>query len=261
MKKKNDANNGYADSVEITEVEKFLKQKRAEGYPGMGMLHVFIASYVRAVSQRPEINRFVSGQRIYARNNIEVIMMVKQDMTSKAAESSVKVILDPHDTISDIYHKINAKIEKIKDKNATDVDDIANLLAKLPRLIVRLVFSTLNFLDYFNIMPKSLIETSLFHGSMFVTDLGSLGIRPVMHHLYNFGNIPLFLAFGAKRKVNEIELDGTVKERKYVDYTLVTDDRITDGFYYAQCFKYLKSFMRHPQQLDQPPEKVYEDIE
>lgn len=262
MKTKNDANNAYADSVEISEVEKFIKKKRAEGFPGLGMLHVFLASYVRVISQKPELNRFVSGQKVYARHNIEVVMMVKKEMSTTSGETSIKVILDPRDTICHIYRKINIEVEKIKNKSGqSDTDDISNLLVKFPRFMLRLIFATFRFLDYYGILPKSLIDSSLFHGSMFVTDLGSLGIQPVTHHLYNFGNIPLFLAFGAKRRVNELNSDGTVAEKRYVDYILTIDDRISDGFYFAQVCKYLKSFMRHPQQLDFPPETVIEDVD
>jgi hypothetical protein len=262
MKTKNDANNAYTDSVEITEVDRFLRRKRAEGYPGMGMLHVFVASYVRVVSQKPELNRFISGQKIFARHNIEIILMVKKEMSVKSGETSIKVKLDPHDTISDIYDKINAEIAKVKEKTEeSDTDDIAGLLCKFPRFVNRLVFWALNFMDYHNMMPKSLIESSMFHGSMFVSDLGSLGIQPVAHHLYNFGNIPLFLAFGAKKRVRELQLDGTSIEKRYVDYILTIDDRISDGFYFAQVFKYFKSFIRHPQQLDVPPETVIEDVD
>ncbi|SHH62486.1 hypothetical protein SAMN02745823_00529 [Sporobacter termitidis DSM 10068] len=262
MKTKNDANNAYEDSVEITEVERFLKMKRAEGYPGMGMLHVFVASYVRVVSQKPELNRFVSGQKLFARHNIEIILMVKKEMSVNSGETSIKVILNAHDTISDIYRKINAEISKIKDNTEeSDTDDISALLCKFPRFVNRIIFGTLNFMDYHNMMPKSLIDSSMFHGSMFVTDLGSLGIRPVVHHLYNFGNIPLFLAFGAKRRQNELQADGSVAEKRYVDYILTLDDRISDGFYFAQVFKYFKSFIRHPGQLDVRPETIVQDVE
>jgi pyruvate/2-oxoglutarate dehydrogenase complex dihydrolipoamide acyltransferase (E2) component len=262
MRHPNQANNAYADTVEITEVERFLKKKRAEGFPGMGMLHVFVASYVRVVSQKPELNRFISGQKIFARHHIDIIMMVKKEMSTKSGETSVKVRLDAHDTISDIYMKINAEIAKIKEKTEESAtDDIAGLLCKFPRFVNRLVFWALRVMDYHNCMPKSLLDDSLFHGSMFVTDLGSLGIQPVAHHLYNMGNIPLFLAFGAKRRANELQSDGSVVEKRYVDYILTLDDRISDGFYFAQVFKYFKSFIRHPAQLDVPPETIVEDID
>ena len=261
MKFKNDANNSFADSIEITEVDRFLKKKRAEGYPGIGMLHVFLASYCRVISQKPALNRFVAGQRIYARNAIEIILIVKKTMSVESGETSIKVKLEPRDTISDIYHKINAEIEKIKNGEDTNTDDAAKALMKIPRLILKFCVFILNILEYFGKLPKALVEASPFHGSMFVTDLGSIGIPPVYHHLYNFGNIPLFLAFGAKRRVLEVQLDGSVVEKKYIDYTLVLDDRISDGFFFAQTFKYLKSFIRHPQQLDIPPETVVEDVD
>jgi cytosine/adenosine deaminase-related metal-dependent hydrolase len=57
---------------------------------------------------------------------------------------------------------------------------------------------------------------------MFITDLGSLGIPPVYHHLYNLGNLPLFLAFGAKYKAMELDKNGRIAERKYINYTVVS---------------------------------------
>lgn len=261
MKMKNDANNSFADSIEITEVDRFLKKKRAEGFPGMGMLHVFLASYVRVISQKPALNRFIAGQRIYARNNIEIVMIVKKAMSVEAGETSIKVQLDPRDTITDIYHKINAEVDKIKNGEESNTDDVAKALMKIPRLILKFCVFILNILEYFGKLPQMLVDASPFHGSLIVTDLGSIGIPPVYHHLYNFGNIPLFLAFGAKRRTREIQADGSVAEKKYVDYTLVLDERISDGFYFAQVFKYLKSFIRHPQQLDVPPETVVEDVD
>lgn len=261
MKHKNDANNSFADSIEITEVDRFLKKKRAEGFPGIGMLHIFLASYCRVVSQKPALNRFVAGQRIYARNNIEVVLIVKKTMSVESGETSIKVRLEPGDTISDIYYKINAEVEKIKNGQDSETDNTAKALMKIPRIILKFCVFILNILEYFGKLPQFLVDVSPFHGSLFVTDLGSIGIPPVYHHLYNFGNMPLFLAFGTKRRVLEAQLDGSVAEKKYVDYTLVLDERICDGFFFAQVFKYLKSFIRHPQQLDIPPETIVEDVD
>jgi hypothetical protein len=261
MKHKNEANNSFADSIEITEVDRFLRKKRAEGFPGIGMLHVFLTSYCRVVSKLPALNRFVAGQRIYARNNIEAVLVVKKTMSIQSGETSIKVKLEPSDTISDVYYKINAEVEKIKSGQDSGTDETAKVLMKIPRVILKFCVFILNMLEYFGKLPQFLIDVSPFHGSLFVTDLGSIGIPPVYHHLYNFGNIPLFLAFGAKRRALEVQLDGSVVEKKYIDYTLVLDERIGDGFFFAQVFKNLKSFIRHPQQLDIPPETIVEDVD
>ena len=118
----------------------------------------------------------------------------------------------------------------------------------------------LSFMDYFGLIPASLIRVSPFHGSLFITSMGSLGIPPVFHHLYDFGNVPVFYSFGAKEKRLEVRRDGTVAEVHYIPYTFTTDERICDGFYYASAFKLLRGYLKDPWQLDVPPESVKEDI-
>ena len=206
MAKKNDACNCFADSVEISDIDRWLREKRLEGYKGMGMLHLFIAGYVRTVAHCPGLNRFVSGQRIYARNNIEVVMTVKRALTTEAPETTIKIIFEPTDTVFDVYRKLNEKIDEIKANDGeNNTEQVAGALIKAPRLLLKFVIWVLNGMDYFGLLPQSLLDASPFHGSMIITDLGSLGIPPIYHHLYNFGNLPLFIAFGAKHR--RVELD------------------------------------------------------
>ena len=115
-------------------------------------------------------------------------------------------------------------------------------------------------LDYFGWLPQSLLDISPFHGSMIITDLGSLGIPPVHHHIYDFGNLPVFVAFGAKRHSVELDASARPVERKYIDYSVSVDERTCDGFYMAGSFKYLKYYMKNPRILEAPPEKVIQDI-
>ncbi len=261
MKVKNDSCNYFADSIEVTEIDRWLKQKRAEGYKGMGIMHLFLAAYVRTVAFRPGLNRFVSGQRVYARNNIEVLMTVKRSMSDDAEETSIKVKFTPADTIFDIYRKINEKIDEVKaSEEGNGTDKFAETMIRLPRVILNLAISAIKCFDYLGWLPQSLLDISPFHGSMIMTDLGSLGIPPVFHHIYNFGNLPLFIAFGAKRRVIELDATGSPVERKYVDFKATIDERTCDGFYMAASFKYLKHFLRNPQLLEVPPERVEQDI-
>ncbi len=90
--------------------------------------------------------------------------------------------------------------------------------------------------------------------------MASLGIPPIYHHLYNFGNLPVFIAFGHKRKERELSADGNVIYKKYMDFTVVTDERICDGFYFASALKVIKYYLNHPEKLDAPPENVVEDV-
>ncbi len=262
MKRRQDASNYYQDSVDISKVESFLREKRAQGMKGLGMLHFFVAAYVRTVSQRPFLNRYVSGQRIYARNNIEVVMTVKKEMRSDAGETSIKVVFDPRDTLKDVYDKMEADILKIQTASeSSSTDDVAGSLIKMPRLLLKFCIWLISVLDYFSLVPKFLRDASPFHGSMVITDIGSLGIPPIFHHLYDFGNVPIFLSFGTKQRSYEPQKDGSVVPKRTIDFIVTMDERICDGFYFATSFKYFKRYFLHPELLDTPPETVEQDVD
>ncbi len=261
MIKRNDATNQFTDKVEVTDTDRWLRAKRAEGYKGMGMLHLFIAAYIRTIAFCPGLNRFVSGQRIFQRRNIQIIMAVKRGLTTDASETMIKVEFEPSDTIFDIYRKMSRAIEEVKvDEEGNGTEQTANRLMRLPTLLLKFVVWVMNLMDYFDWLPQSLLNVSPFHGSMIITDLGSLGIPPIYHHLYNFGNLPVFLSFGAKRHVYEMDRHGAVAERKYIDFKVVTDERTIDGSYYASAFKYMRYFLKNPQELESPPEKILRDV-
>ena len=260
MKNRNGSTNYFMDKFDLEPVEKYLKEKRLSGCEGLTLMHVIIAAYIRAVSCRPAINRFIRGQRIYARNNIEVCLAIKTEMTLEADETVIKAEFQPEDTIFDVRDRINKTIDDYRNDPGGDFDKTAKILNMIPGLLMKFVIWFLNLIDYFGLLPRKLTKLSPFHGSFFITSMGSLGIPPVFHHLYDFGNVPIFLSFGSKRRENVLLDDGTVKKHKYVDFTIVTDERICDGFYYASAFKVMKSVMKNPWVLDNPPDKVVEDI-
>lgn len=253
----------FHDSFEVTEVENYIRKKRNQGLKGFGVMHVLIASYVRVVSQRPVVNRFLSGQRVYSHDgDIVVLLTIKREMTLDAEETIVKMHFSPTDTADIVYEKLTKLINENREANPdSDFDNTAKILNYIPGVLLKNAVWFLKLLDYFGLLPKSLIEISPFHGSLFITSMGSLGVPPVFHHLYNFGNIPVFLSFGAKYKRNELKDDGTVVQRKYIDYNVVCDERICDGFNLASAFKLMKSYLKNPHVLDEQPEVVHYDVD
>ena len=119
----------------------------------------------------------------------------------------------------------------------------------------------LKLLDYFGLLPRFLTKLSPFHGSMFITNMGSLGMPPIFHHLYDFGNLPVFIAMGAKRTEYRMNKDGDVEKHRLLDFTVTCDERICDGHYYATAFKTLQKYLENPELLLEKPEIVIEDIE
>jgi pyruvate/2-oxoglutarate dehydrogenase complex dihydrolipoamide acyltransferase (E2) component len=263
MKDRADAMNYFADELDVTETDVFCKKMIADGYEGFSFLHIMLAAYVRTISQKPALNRFISGQRIYARRNIEVNMTIKKDLREDSPDTCISVIFEPDDTVVDVYEKFNAAVLKEKEKEDLDssFDKTADTLASLPRPILRAAIRLLFWLDYHGWIPKSLTDLSPFHGSMIITSMGSLGIRPIYHHIYNFGNLPVFISYGVKRTVYKPKRDGSVEQRRMMDLKVVTDERICDGFCYASAFKMIRRLVEHPAVLLDRPEQIFEDID
>ena len=262
MPQRCDALNYFADSFDITEAEKFCREKVNAGMMNFSILHLLIAAYVRVVSQRPEINRFIAGQEIYAHHSIDVVMVAKKRMAVDSEETCIKVCFEPTDTVDEVYKKFNDTIqESVGDVEATDFDGFTDAFQKIPRWVFRFFTRILYFLDYHGKLPLSLLELSPFHGSMIITSMGSLGIKPIYHHIYNFGTLPLFISYGAKRAVYELNENGVPEKHKYIDVKIVTDERTCDGFHYASAFKMMKKIIANPKQLETPPETVVEDCQ
>jgi hypothetical protein len=256
MKKKSGAANYFSATLNIVEAERWLREKRRDNMPGLGLLHFFIAAFVRIVSQKPAINRFVAGRKLYARTEISVNLTVKKELTVQGQETTVKMYFEPTDTIDIVYQKVQKAVEEAKQEgDSNKTDRMARLLNYVPGFILSFVVKVFEFLDYFGLLPRKLIDISPFHGSIFISDLGSIGLPPVYHHLYDFGNISAFLAFGATPR-NPLRSDTP----KQIQFTLTLDDRICDGHYYSGVFKLLHKILKNPEMLDTPPETVVEDI-
>ena len=261
MPQRNDRYIHYEEAFEVTQLDRMLRKLRVEGYKGIGILHFLIAAYIRGISRMPGINRFVVGRRIYARNNIEVVMTVKRALSIDATETTIKVVFEPTDTILDVYRKMNEKIDEIKSSEENNgTEDFADMVARLPRFLIRFALTVLRVMDYFGWIPQSLLNVSPFHGSMIIPDLGSLRIGPIYHHIYNFGTLPAFIAFGAKRHSYELNRRGEMVDKKYVDCKFVLDEGIVDGHYWAQMLLAYRYMFEHPEMLLSPPGKVVEDI-
>lgn len=183
-------------------------------------------------------------------------------MSTTAPETIIKVHLNPRDTAADVYRKVNTALAEAKEAPLdSSFDNTARALMMVPGVFLKFLVWLLKSLDYFGLLPKFLLEVSPFHGSIFFTSMGSLGIPPIYHHLYDFGNLPVFGAFGCKRRAIEVQEDGTLVQKKYVDFRFTLDERIVDGFYYATFFKHFRRLVMHPELLDTPPEEVQNDID
>ena len=253
--------NLMTDSVNISRAEKYIREKQAEGMKNFSLMHLLIAAYIRTCAKNPALNRFIRGQRIWTRDNVEIALTIKREMLQSSPTSVVKIVLDKDATAADVYEKLNGMIQSYRDNPGGDFDNTAKALSYIPALIMRFFVGILKFLDYFGILPKSLEKVSPFHCSFFITSMGSLGIPSIYHHLYDFGTCPAFLSFGTKKRLCTVDAEGNIRKEQLVDLSFALDERICDGFYFATSYKYLKTILKNPWVLDKKPDEIIEDID
>ena len=261
MRRRSDACCSYADSIEVSAIAQWLLAKRQEGCRTMGLLHLMAAAYVRTVSQYPAVNRFIAGRRLFARSGIELILSVQRGQSAESSHIPVKVFCSPNDTVYDVYSRINEVVDEVQaGTGETGLTKLAGTLVRIPRMFLRWIMGIFRLMDYFDWFPRSVLDDSPFHGSLSISNMGLLGVEPVTHHIPDFGTLPCFLSIGTQRRTREPEADGSVVERRYVDYRFTCDERIADVAVLAEALKYYRYLLANPALLEQPPEHSFDDI-
>ena len=261
MPTRNDSMVFFEEEIEITALEQFVRRMRRESdMKDLSMIQVVMAASVRMISQKPAVNRFVSGRKIYARNDITVSLSVKKEMSIEGEETTIKPQFQPEDTLHDVWERLHDEFTTNKGSDSSNnTDIIAKIVSCLPGFLIKFVVWFLNGLDQFGWLPKFIHEFSPFHTSVFVVDNGSLGIDSVFHHIYNFGTCSIFISVGRKRTEYRLKEDGSTEKVKLMTFRFVVDERICDGYYYGTTIRSFRKLMRNPEMLLTPPEQVFED--
>ena len=139
-------------------------------------------------------------------------MTVKKEMSP---DTVIKLRFDPSDTADVVYQRFNAKVQEVKNVlEDTSFGALAGAFHLVPGLLLKFLVWALQVSDYFGCLPSSITHLSHFHGSLYITSMASLGIPPIFHHLYDFGNVPVFWSFGRKRQA---EVGGRLLRHGRVD--------------------------------------------
>jgi len=218
------------------------------------IFQIFLCAAVRTIALRPQLNRFVSGYRYYQRNEISINFVAKKQLTDDAEEINVKIPFDPNETLFTIPKRVNSYIYKAKSDEGNVNSSETDFLMKFPRSILKLIMKGFLFLDYWNLAPAGMIKADPFYSSLFVTNLGSVGVDAPAHHLFEWGNNGLFMAIGKIKKVYTMNEQGEIVGRDVVTVSYTLDDRISEGIYCARAIDMLKNFVENPETMEQIPD-------
>ncbi|MDZ7821337.1 MAG: 2-oxo acid dehydrogenase subunit E2 [Candidatus Marinimicrobia bacterium] len=253
------------DSVAFTDVRiemdnalAYLK-KVNEQRPDADRIKIFdlyLAAIHRLFLERPRLNRFIIGRTYYQRNEHLYFFVSKREINDDAEERTIGLNLGPRDDIVKVHKKARAEIRESKTGTEDTSDEkTVELLMKFPRWFVKGFASLMYRLDQSNLMPKSLAASDSLHGSAYIANLGSFGVKnPPFHHLYDWGDTSLFFCIGTLVKEAVVNQKSDEIEVKTIAPMRVTlDERIADGVYFNNCFEVFNDLFQHPEKLEVIP--------
>ena len=259
MRTRLDSQNLFEEVIPIDEMEEFVRQHK-DDIPGLSLMHIFIAACVRMLAQYPHANRFVVFNKIFARKTISCSIAIKRSLTIDGEETLIKPEFSPFDTLQDVVRRVNEEYEKkgnVGDNSG--FDKTAKIISIVPSCVIRFVVWLLRTMDNLFCIPMFLNKVSPWHSSMFITNVGSLGISSIYHHLYEFGTTTIFLGMGKKIRTKFYDADGNEKSAKSISLKFTLDERVCDGFYYARAMRSFSKLMANPELLLTPPDKIAMD--
>ena len=241
--------------ADYEKMSRYIAQKSREGQR-VTFMQILVASYVRAVSRNPEVNRFIFNKQYYSRNNCSVSYTVlKNPQDTDSNEDTVRILFDLTDTIFDVRDRMNDAVEKSRAAETGGfVIKLASALLAVPGLAT-LVVGIVKLLDRYGIAPAALIRELPLYSGLYVTNNGSIGLHHPLHHIYNFGNVSLFFGMGSILKEAIVEGDKT-RMRRVLPVGITADERVCSGAHYAAFFFDVIHYMDHPEELETPPEEV-----
>ncbi|MCL2805281.1 MAG: 2-oxo acid dehydrogenase subunit E2 [Treponema sp.] len=262
MPKRSDAVIYFEQEFDVTRTLEYVRRKRKEIEGNkISTFYIILYAAIRAIAQRPKMNRFVSGHRYYQRNRISFNFVAKREMTDEGEEVNVTMSFSPLLSMEDFFKKIDDHISNIKKGKSTGSEKVNSLLTNLPRFLIKFIVGLILWLDYNNMLPKSLIYSLPFWCTIFFTNVGSVGIDAPFHHNFEVGNCGIFCAIGKIRKENCLKSDGSVEKRDKVKITFTYDDRITDGIYCARAIDMVRDLVENPEKLEIPMELTQEQLD
>ena len=239
--------------IDMTKTNEYIREFNARNTQSEHKLTPFVlvlAACQRLGVEKPKMNRFISGKRIYDRNAIEICYVIKTRMEEKGQEVVVKETFLPEDRLFDVLEKVNKTKTRSRGSDAGGIDKAMKTLSKMPRFVISSTFAFLRVLNWFNILPKSVMKNDALYSSAFITNVGSLGSMAPYHHLFDMGTTSVFIAMGMVRQINVLEDDGAVRKKDVLDIRFTFDDRIADGYYYVKAIELFRKYLENPELLE-----------
>jgi len=249
MRTRNDSVVYFEQRIDVRAAERFVRAfNQAHPETRATLFHVVMWAARGGISEFPGLNRFVAGGRLYQRKGIWISYSAKQRMKKGAPLIVLKREFEPDESFAAMVASMGAQLQSAKFGGVkSSVDGEMGIILALPGFLRRLVMVVYRALEANGMFPKFFVDGDPLYSSVFLTDLGSLGMDPAYHHLYEYGTIGIFGALGRAR--TELIGDpntGRMERRRIATLRWSFDERVEDGLYAGYGLKHMKKLVEDP---------------
>lgn len=207
----------------------------------MTLFHLLLRALVRVLDERPRLNRFTAGGRVWQRDGIWITFSAKRAFDDQSPILTVKRRFDPRESLDEMVDGLHEGLTRGRSGRKSTSDREMDLLLRLPAPLVRLLLAAVRGADALGVLPGSMIRSDPMYASAFIANLGSVGLEAGYHHLWEYGTIPIFGVIG---RVKPGPDGGRVATLKW-SY----DERVEDGLYCARALELLRELVITPEKL------------
>jgi pyruvate/2-oxoglutarate dehydrogenase complex dihydrolipoamide acyltransferase (E2) component len=237
----------FEDAVDVTETMKFVDAWNAEpGAPRLTLFSLLLFALARTLHEHPRLNRFVAGRKLYQRDGVWLSFAAKKSMSPGAPLVEVKREFGDTETLASFLADMQSRLGEARSDAESKLDREVRWFLKIPHLLLVVLVRLVRVADFFGLLPASFIRDDPFFASAFLANLGSVGGAAAFHHLYEYGDIPLFVVLGKVRE-EVVASDGQAAVRSIARLRFSYDERIEDGFNAVRALATMREKLEHPE--------------
>lgn len=233
----------FAQPVDVEAALAFAAERSRERPADrpLTLFHLFVFAMARMLHERPRLNRFIAGGRLWQRDGVHVSFAAKARFDDDAPLFTIKRRIDVPAGLDAMVDGIYEKLGSGRRGRKSTSDREVEWLLRLPPPLVRGAMALVDGADALGLLPRSMIDADPLFCSAFLANLGSVGLDAGYHHLWERGNCPIFGVLGRVTPGPE--------GRRVAMLKFTYDERIEDGLYCARSLEAMRGWLEKPERL------------
>jgi hypothetical protein len=252
MRRRNESAVYHEAFYDVGQARSWLRSYNRSHESRATLFHLVLYASACALHLRPGLNRFASGGRVYQRREVSIAFAAKKEMKDPSPFATVKLRFGAEEPFEDAVARVAEAVNEGRRGQARQIDQEAALLMRFPGFAISALTRLAAWLDRWNLLPGLLMRDDPFFASLFLANLGSVGLSDTFHHLYEYGTVSIFGVVGTIRPTL-VPVPGGTEVRELLSVRWTLDERVNDGFYAARSLRIAQDVLEDPEHFLGPP--------